>query len=286
MRTNIKIRISPQSAIRNPQSCGGFTLVEMIVVMAITGILGAIVALIIRTPVQEYMDSARRAEMSDIADTASQRLARDIRTALPNSVRVTPVGASYYLEYIPTTGGGRYRSNATGGVGNCGGAGDDLSIGAADTCFEVLGSMPNFAPGDRVVVNNTAANSAYNASNWTPYSSKTPPAVFITSFTFPSASPEGRFQVISTPVTYVCSPVAGGAGGTLTRYWGYAIQAAQPVNIAAAPLSAATHALLATNVGACSFSLPQAELAAMQLTISESGESISLYQEIHVGNKP
>jgi MSHA biogenesis protein MshO len=256
----------------------GFTLIEMIVVMVITGILGGMIAIFISGPVQGYVDSARRAEISDIADTAMSRIKRDLRTALPNSVRITMVGSAYYMEFIPTTGGGRYRSNAAGGTGSCGGAGDALSIGIADTCFEVLGPMPTFATGNSVVVYNlgNAGNSAYNATDSTPWVSSTPPAVFFTSFIFPSASPGDRFQVISTPVSYVCNPAAG----TLTRYAGYPIAATQPTT------TLAGGDLLASNVSACTFANPLAGLVTVYLTISESGESISLYDTANVANVP
>ncbi len=66
----------------------GFTLIEMIVVIVITGIIAGVVAVFLKAPVQGYIDSARRAELTDIADTAIRRMARDVRTAVPNSVRV------------------------------------------------------------------------------------------------------------------------------------------------------------------------------------------------------
>src|SRR5487761_2390867 len=106
----------------------GFTLVEMIVVIVITGIIGGMVAIFIRAPVQGYVDSARRAEMTDIADTALRRLGRDLRTAVPNSVRVPVPAGSTYVEFMPTKDGGRYRVSATGGGGGCGVAGDDLNF--------------------------------------------------------------------------------------------------------------------------------------------------------------
>ncbi len=262
----------------------GFTLIEMIVVMVITGILGGMIAIFISGPVQGYVDSARRAEITDIADTAISRIKRDLRTALPNSARITNQSGgscngttdTCYLEFIPVTGGGRYRSNATGGTGSCGGAGDALSIGAPDTCFEVLGPMPTFAAGNLIVVNNTAGNSAYTGINSASYTGGTPPAVTFNTFTFPSGSPGNRFQVISTPVSYACNPTAG----TLTRYAGYAIAATQPTS------TLAGGNLLASNVNACKFANPVANLVNLYLTITESGESISLYDTASIANAP
>lgn len=62
---------------------------------------------------------------------------------------------SYFLEFLPTSGGGRYRANAapssvSAGCGSL--AVDMLDFTAADVCFEVLGPMPGFAANDRAVV--------------------------------------------------------------------------------------------------------------------------------------
>ena len=85
------------------QTQPGFTLVEMIIVMVITGIIGGMVAIFLRAPVQQYMSTARRADMTDIADTALRRIGRDLRLALPNSVRVNTSGSGattiYYLDF-------------------------------------------------------------------------------------------------------------------------------------------------------------------------------------------
>ena len=281
--------IAPSLFFPRLTSCQrGFTLVEMIVVIVITGILGGMVAMFIRAPMQGYVDSARRADMTDIADTALRRMTRDLRLALPNSVRVTVAGGNTYLEFLPTSGGGRYRVGTPGNV---------LDFTVAYTSFDVLGPMPAFTAGDSVVVYNLGipGASAYDlpaTNNRTAWVSNTATTVTIAAKKFPFESPGNRFQVITTPVTYVCAPVSGGAGGTLTRYWGYTIQATQPINAAAAPLSTAPHALLATNVGACSITYDanvvaqRSGLVTMQLTITESGESVTLYNAAHISNVP
>ena len=132
----------------------GFTLVEMIMVIVITGIIGGIVAVFLKAPVQQYMDVARRANMTDIADTALRRVTRDLRLALPNSVRRAGACdgvAPCFIEFLPTgspscagiavcLGGGRYRVGA-------GGTNDELRFDVADNSFEALGQMPTMVAG-------------------------------------------------------------------------------------------------------------------------------------------
>ncbi|HEU0234122.1 MAG TPA: prepilin-type N-terminal cleavage/methylation domain-containing protein, partial [Gallionella sp.] len=201
-----------------PLNSKGFTLVEMIMVIVITGIIGGIVAVFLKAPVQQYMDVARRADMTDIADTALRRVTRDLRLALPNSVRVTGTctggTTSCFLEFLPTSGGGRYRADAApaGASAGCGSlASDVLDFTAADTCFEVLGPMPGFAANDRAVVYNLGipGSDAYTANttndNTGIYASNTAKTVTINpAKLFPFDSPGHRFHVISTPVSYVC----------------------------------------------------------------------------------
>ena len=276
----------------DPRSSKGFTLVEMIMVIVITGIIGGMVAMFIRAPMQGYVDSARRAEMTDIADTALRRMSRDLRLALPNSVRVSPSGT--YLEFIPTTGGGRYRTALPG---------DPLNFAAADPSFDVLGPAVTMQVGDQVVVYNLGipGADAYAGTSRRAYAGGAATTnnigLNLAGGPFPFESPGNRFQVVATPVTYVCAPVAGG-GGTLTRYWGYALQAAQPVNAAAAPLVGAASAVLATHVGlvvgagGCSFSYNPNVVAqrtgvlTMQLTLTDNNESITLHNATHVSNEP
>ena len=286
------------------QSQQGFTLVEMIMVIVITGIIGGMVAVFLKAPIQQYMDVARRADMTDIADTALRRIGRDLRLALPNSVRVTCPGgaAGCFIEFLPTKGGGRYRADAapSGALAGCGSslAADALNFTIADTCFEVLGSMPSAVAGDSVVVYNMASNpsdpnpNAYVGGNRTAYGSTVGTVMNITSKLFPLDSPAHRFHIISTPVTYACD-----GAGTLWRYWGYVIQSAQTSTDSIAKLDAliavqGSRARLATNVSNCNFSYDafavaqRSGLVTMNLGITESGETVTLYSATHVSNVP
>jgi MSHA biogenesis protein MshO len=124
-------------------------------VIAITGVLSAAVAVFMRAPLQAYQDVQRRASVSDAADTAFALLKRDLQTALPNSVRVTNAGTVFFLEFLQTRTGGRYRAEdpvpaaaATANTcadGNANAIADEnvLQFGVADTCFTIT-SAPVF----------------------------------------------------------------------------------------------------------------------------------------------
>jgi MSHA biogenesis protein MshO len=291
-------RSSPCTLYLAPCISKGFTLVEMIMVIVITGIIGGMVAVFLKAPVQQYMDVARRADMTDIADTALRRIGRDLRLALPNSVRVTTVGSNTYLEFLPTTGGGRYRAalDTTGG-------GNMLDFSnPADNSFDVLGPSVAANAGDYLVIYNLGIPSAsgcaslgadaYEGCNRRNIVTGGSMMTFTpTALSFPFDSPSHRFQVITTPVTYICSPMAGGTGGNLTRYWGYAIQSAQPTALGTLT-SVNPGAVLANNVSACNFTYNAAVVAqrsglvTMNLGITENNETVTLYSAAHVSNVP
>ena len=292
------------SARRRPR---GFTLVEMVIVIVITGIIGAMVAVFIRVPVQGYIDTTARAALADTADTAARRLTRDVRLALPNSVRVSNDGL--FLELLLTKTGGRYLSDS-----DPSGPGSVLSFETtpASPAFSVVGAMPvnalgarqAISVGDQIVVynlggddapNNAYACSAANGCNRAPVTAVSGTVVTLGSYPFTTApaplpSPSNRFQVVSTPVTYACDL----ATGTLTRYAGYVIQATQPVVENTAPLEAKKGALLARQVTACRFSYGilanvQRGLVNIDLSLGAANSNtgvLRLVQQVQARNTP
>jgi len=269
----------------------GVTLIEMVIVIAITAIIAGAVAVFISRPVEGYADAARRAEMTDIADTALRRITRDLRTALSNSIRITCVpsgcaaGSVYYLEYLQSSGGGRYRTEK-----DSGGAGLPLDFTAPAASFDVIGTMPTFAGGESIVIYNLAASgttaNAYVGDNRGAYLSNTPSTITLSpAKQFPFSSPGKRFNVVQYAVTYACNQTTG----QLRRYWGYGIVDPQPT-----PPAGGSNALLASNVAACSFTYANTGAAQrtgvvmLSLQIQESGstDSIQLFQQVHVTNVP
>lgn len=269
----------------------GFTLIEALMVIVITGILAAVVAVFIRAPVQGYFDSVRRAELTDAADVALRRITRDVRLALPNSLRVTTTGGVTYIEFIMTSAGGRYRDPSDGST-----AGDFLSFtNTTDLTFDVHGPMPAMAAGDFVVVYNlgpgNAPADAYNGGNRATIASVAGNTVTLTGNPYagqapPLPSPSGRFQVVpatTRAVTYSC-PTA--VAGDLTRFWDYGFNTAQPTSFSSgsqAPLAAGgvtCNVAYAPNIGG------RNGLLEVELTLASGGETVVLAQQIRVDNSP
>ena len=271
----------------------GFTLLEAVLVIALTGIVAAMVGVFVRQPINAYVDQGRRAELGDSADTALRRAGRELARSLPNSVRVDPSGR--FLEFVPVKGSGRYRAAPAAD-----GSGDFLDFDTpGDDTFDVLGPPVAAAAGDELVVYNLGlpGADAYAGDTRRPLLTFGPALAAVrfsaTAGPFPFPSPGNRFQIVAAPVTLACAPAAGGMG-SLRRYSGYGVSAAQPANAAAAPLAGlggSDNSVLADKVSACSFAFsPGASarngLVTMRLTLESGGEQVSLLHQAHVDNSP
>lgn len=293
----------------------GFTLVEAIVVLVLTGVLAGVAVLFIRRPVQAYVDSAARAEMADVAEIALRRMAREIHGALPNSIRFTVINGISYLEFIPTKAGGTYLAADDGAAASAHPL-DFVSTGA--NSFDIVGPVPAvpyaLAPGDSIVVYNLGTgftNSdayALNPGNRITVDTVTTNNAGVTTVTYKDSpnpfakggsvnnSPRHRFTVATTPVTFACESDPATGGGRLTRFWDYDFQ---PGQVNPASIKGVKSALLATNVYGCQFSVTatanqQTGLVGLAIALARPDpqaagnalETATLVQQIHVDNTP
>jgi MSHA biogenesis protein MshO len=315
--------MNPVPVGAHPSRNAGVTLIELAITIALVGILGALIVQFI-APVRSYIDTSRRAALADTADTALRRIGRDLRLALPNSVRVG--GGGKYVEFLLVRAGGRYLAEvgtvATGTCDNGGGttaANDVLLFGATDKCFASITRIPNYADistagtrGDYLVVFNLPPGEVTEADAYQSVVSGRNRVKISAKFTdgnhdriqfdnsgaghtFTYESPGNRFFIVDGPVSYGC------AGGIMTRYWDYDISSVQPTPPATSPAPpvGAKSAVIATGVDCdltsftydASIAAQGAGLVTMnlRLTAQISGggsDSVSLYHAVHVSNVP
>ncbi|XWX83445.1 type II secretion system protein J [Dechloromonas sp. ARDL1] len=280
-------RVTDPPRVSNCQQ--GFTLVEMIISIVITGIVVSMIALFGRNQIGAYLDAGNRAELADAADTAVRRIARDLQGALPNSVRVSAAGD--FLEFVPIRDAGRYRAELTGA-----GGGDPLDFNnGADNTFDVLGPGVTVNAGDQLVIYNLGllGSDVYAGSNRKALS-VVGSGLTTLSFTmggaqFQFASPQNRFQIVGAPVTYECAAnAATPQSGTVIRHGGYGFQPA----VASTPWALGGAAsVLITDVSACRFDytpavLQRNGLAVLRLTLERNGESVEILHQVDVLNTP
>jgi MSHA biogenesis protein MshO len=252
---------------RRRQQSRGFTMIELVVSMVIAGIITGFVAMMIGTPVQAYLATARRADLSDGAQSAMRSIDDDVRRALPNSVRVGSIGNLRILEVIRVTTSLSYREiwperNA-------------MQFGTPIGQFSVL-ETPVFAGDQHVVIDNrrTGGRAAWSMTNViTPATTSisasgtditvSPPFRF-TNYADRSSSQRAYVVPRLGVIRYECDL----ASGVLRRY------ESLPISSSIATLSAAS-TTIASDITACRFqalagSAEHGGTAIVEITVSRT----------------
>lgn len=279
-----------------------FTLVELLVTIVLSTIVVSFMAVFIATPVAGFNDQTRRAELVDLAENSLRRVARDVRRALPNSVRVTASGGVVALEMLNSVDGVRYRERPPPAN-----AARRLDFSQPDDAFNSIGrftqiAKPFSSTAHFLSIYNVGVSGAdaYELANVI-----TPPGTRIDidadaipgednvrltpAFRFAFGSPGQRLFLVDGPVTYLCDPL----GGTLRRYAGYGIAASQSDRDSDAELVAAGAAstVITDRVDSCSVNYApgtaqRSGLVTLALSVAEQNERVSLLHQVHVDNVP
>jgi MSHA biogenesis protein MshO len=299
------------------REAAGFTLVELVVVIVISAIVAVFMVLFLDAPIESYFAQTRRSDLVDSAHRINDAVTTDVRTALPNSLRIRTVGTRTALELIATEGVARYYGQGDKDYAG----GEELTVGTGHpvTSFGTLDSFnpppppspaqpylsvgnlgtpvnPPFGtfanpPEDAYVGGNGVITPATTQLTIGPNPNASPPPQYVAGEDLVTLSAQMTFQapgapatqpsvhnayLVSGPVSYVCDSTAG----TLTRYSGYALTAAQAVP------PAGTSALIAHNVSQCTLAIvsapanfPYGELAILSVTLSSNGDSLQVFLE-------
>jgi MSHA biogenesis protein MshO len=98
------------STLRLPSARqAGFTLVELVLVIALSAVVAVMVSSVLSRPLEGFAAQSGRAELVDIGAIALNRMQRDIRMAVSGSLRVSPDKQG--LELLLLNNAGLYRFN-------------------------------------------------------------------------------------------------------------------------------------------------------------------------------
>ena len=268
-----------------------FTLVELVMVIVVLGILSTGSVHFISSSAKGLVDSAERQALASTATIAIEKVLREVRRALPNSVRTFTDGSSECIELVPILHSSEYVS---------------VPIAVKAASFNIiqfsttalgesgyvavypnsLGSVYGTSPAtDRAISSDRATAGAVD----TP-STSLQTLLFDggTDYRFPTESPRKRFFLVSEPISF-CDD----ASGRLWRYQDYDFQVDSTSSI---PTTGANRILIADSlrVGSLKFNITPAQLQRnavirMSLIIERSGainERVDMSQEVQLRNVP
>lgn len=213
----------------------GFTLVEMVTVIVLLAIVALSITSVVRTGAQAFVDTSRRDELQQVARFAVERLSREVRNALPRSIRVDLSGTC--LEFVPVEAGSSYINTVADAeyttlsavdFGYPTGAAtdrrvvvypvDDTEVYIEDTTVAVPPSgLATYAVKELASV--SAAVSDIQTLTFGNLAS-------VSGHRYLNESPTQRFFIVSEPVSFCVS------GNELRRHSAYGWQASQPTTVA------------------------------------------------------
>lgn len=211
----------------------GFTIIEMVVTIAISGILAIGIVSFIGDSVSSLTTSANRNKIATSGRIAIDRLAMEIHNALPNSIRATTAaaGGDQCIEFIPVRAATTYINPSFSSGGS--------------TTFEVVDLTPSQhgVSGGYAVIYPRNQNRLYDGDNgasagWPNFPANRRPIQEITSIAdsaspdqstvtlveshrFRRRSPSQRFFIVDDPVSYCV------VGENLYRYTDYGFYTTQ-----------------------------------------------------------
>ncbi len=252
----------------------GFTLVELITVMVVLSIIAMMGANFVVSSTSAYNRTQTRAKLINTSRQALERITRQLRGALPNSVRATNGGNC--VEFLPLAAGGYYlnpvpdTANGAPGSANINTATYRVDFGSAS--YAVIGALnaADIYGGGSLTALSATLNEGASATNLSLAATKV----------WQRNSVQQRFYLVDNPQAFCIT------GAELRFYSGYAM----PTTTTGVPSGAGV--LMAQNVsGATPFVVDNGTetrntLLAVDLTFANGGESVGFSQEVHIRNVP
>lgn len=252
------------------QSAAGFTLIEMVAVIAISAILAAGMVTFIGDAAIGYESSASRNKLAQSGRAALDRLSVELHNSLPNSLRVSAASGSgnQCLEFVPVLAATTYINPP---------------FDSAATGFDVVQFEPNIedATDGYIAIYPTQVNEVYDAEHSTttgfpavgaleqvssiadtsPSSTQLSRVTLASSHRFSERSPSSRLFYVDDPISYCIK------GSRLYRYTDYGFFDVQPT------LEAATGVCVLSSGDRC---LPSSAGGGSKMLITDSIDNSSV----------
>lgn len=212
----------PSNRLIAPQPVRGYTLIELVVVMVLLGIVAVFSFQYIGFGAQIYQDTTGREQLVSQTRFAVERLNRELRNALPRSIRVSADDQQRCIEFMPIVTSSNYLQMPRPGPS----ANDDFIAVEPIRANQLIGNYlfvyatnANFIYGDNDLRRKIITAVTPNASEGTTVIDFTGNPSF-----FPTNSPARRFYVASAPVSWCYNESLG----QLERFTNYGLLATQP----------------------------------------------------------
>lgn len=264
-----------------------FTLVELVTVIVVLGILSTGSVHFMSNSAKGLVDSAERQALASTATIAIEKVLREVRRALPNSVRNFEDDGNSCLELVPILHSSEYVS---------------IPIAAEKTKFDAIKFVTaSGTESGYVAVYPNSINSVYSANQAISTNKATAGVVNIPGpelqeilfnggslYRFLTDSPEKRFFLVDEPISF-CED----SNGRLWRYQDYGFHLDSTSSI---PTSGSDRLLIADSLqqNSLSFNVTPAQLqrnavVRMSLIVERKGatsEQVDMSQEVQLRNVP
>ena len=269
------------------KKASGFTLMELIIVIIIMGVMSVGIAGFIKLSTQTYLNVTERDELLANARFAVERLNREVRNAVPNSMReaTNASNTTHCLEFVPIIASTVYTEIAV--------APEPVANTIAVIPFKIsdsvdyncndCGDVVMVYPLDDVEVYQVHSDAVGKAFEIKGYPATDSSEIELKqTVVFAEDSPTNRAYIFNSPVSYCLN------GGTLKRYVGYGFAIEQSL-----PPLTGSNSLMAQNVdfASSSFTVVPASLkrnavVQIKLNFTRDGEQVVFDNAIHINNIP
>jgi|GEM_PF-4768522 len=282
------------SYLQNPfPKHSAFSLLELVIVIVLIGIMAISFSSLTKNAIFGYIDAKDRNRLSQSAKWVTEKISREMREALPQSVRAGSSNDIHCVEFMSIINGSTYLDlPASGAVTNF--TAVDYNLAGAESNADWVAIMPINSD----AVYNTGSGTLGDLTNIVAAGADQV-TVNIGSTTFANRSPHDRFYLLGSPTAFCVNDDSNNAGyGQVIKYTGQDIVLNQEFPPATG--AGLTSSLMGENFIAngavfnyADSSLTRSGLLQINLiaqnrdrNLSGNDESFEIFHEVHIRNVP